>query len=960
LKIILVTILFIHPAVILPQEKTNVAYCEFTGRVIDGETGDPVEASVVNIPDMQLWAITDEAGHFSIPKLKAGRYGYEVSYLGYRKYTGTITLGEKTASVTIRLEAQSLALAEVTVTAKESKMRSASVIDQTAIQHIQAKSVEDMLQLVPGGLTKNPDLATAGQAYVREISVNANNSMGTTVLVDGAPLSNDANIQIISTSRSGIRLSENESSGRTYQTTAGRGYDLRTISPDNVESIEVIRGIAGVEYGNLTSGAMIIKTKAGATPLELKAKTDEFSKMFYAGKGFSLGPGAGALNLSLDYTRSYTDVRRKYEGYDRITSNAGYSNVFMKSTMPLTFNLRLAYFRNVNSRKSDPQMRTGERIDNKNQGVRLSMEGNWRLNTKLVSNLDYSFMISRSHQEDYEKRFTVLHTGITPIAESTVDGEFESRYLNASYYSERTVDGRPLNVFAQIKANRLIQLGENVFSNIKAGADWKHDSNDGDGLVFDPLLPPVINSVQTLRPRSYKSIPAMNTVSVFVENKTQLPVGSTQLTLQGGVRLSDMFVDESAGIADIVKLEPRVNMEYRILDKSNNRLFDNLSLTAGFGISAKMPSLVYLYPDKAYFDESSITYLKSDLSKGLAVMTTKIVDDTSNPNLKATVNNKYEAGLSWAIRNITGGITFFYERIKGEYGFTSVPVIIPYNSYTIPATGAGVIDDFHYSEGSGVYYTQGGTVRMAEKTEMYNIRSYSRASNRNETAKKGIEYSLNLGSIPALKTSVVIDGAWLHIKRKSNDPFWQDVVTMLGTDYPYMPLMPGGAGSVDSRLNTNFRFITHIPKLKMVFSTTAQVVWSETSQNTYEGPGGNAYYMAVDPQSSSKEAKAHVNPIGFIDKANNYIVWQPEYYDVFQYRRMITIYSHNNYFGKESYPVTTILNFKLTKEFSRVLELSFIANNFLSFSRKHKLSTTSGYANLTIPLYFGAEITLKL
>jgi outer membrane receptor protein involved in Fe transport len=959
LNIILACILLIHPSIILPQEKTDAAYYGFAGIVVDSDTGEPVEGSVVNMRDVQLWAVTDEAGRFLIPKLKAGKYAYEVSYLGYRKYAGTIALDERTGSVTVRLEAQSLALAEVMVTAKEGKLRSASVIDQTAIQHIQAKSVEDMLQLVPGGLTKNPDLATAGQAYVREISANANNSMGTTVLVDGAPLSNDANIQVISTSRSGIRLSENESSGRTYQTTAGRGYDLRTISPDNVESIEVIRGIAGVEYGNLTSGAMIIKTKSGATPLELKAKTDEFSKMFYAGKGLSLGPGAGDLNLSLDYTQSYTDVRRKYEGYDRITSNAGYSNVFMKSTTPLTFNLRLAYFRNVNSRKSDPQMRTGERIENKNQGARLSVEGNLRLNTGLVSNLDYSFMISRSHQVDYEKRFTVLHTGITPIAESTVDGEFESRYLNASYYSERTVDGRPLNIFAQLKAGKLIQFGENAFSTIKAGGDWKHDSNDGDGLVFDPLLPPVVNSVQTLRPRSYKSVPAMNTVSLFLENKTQMPVGSTQLTVQAGVRLSDMLVDKSAGIGDILKLEPRVNMEYRILDKANNRLFDDLSLTGGFGISAKMPSLVYLYPDKAYFDESSITYLKSDLSKGLAVMTTKIVDNTSNPSLRATVNNKYEAGLSWAIRHITGNVIFFHERTKGEYGFASVPLIIPYNSYAIPAAGAGMTDNFRYGSG-GVYYTVNGTERMAEKTVMRNIRSYSMPSNRNETAKKGIEYSLNLGSIPALKTSLIIDGAWLHIKRISSEPFWQDVVTMLGTDYPYMPLMPAGSGSVNSRLNTNFRFITHIPSLKMIFSTTAQVVWFETSQNIYEHPDGNAYYMAVDPQSSSKEAKAHVNPIGFIDKDNNYIAWKPEHYDVFQYRRMITIYSHNNYFGKESYPVTAILNFKLTKEFSRVLDLSFIANNFLSFSGKYKLRTSSGYANLTIPLYFGAEITFKL
>jgi hypothetical protein len=425
-----------------------------------------------------------------------------------------------------------------------------------------------------------------------------------------------------------------------------------------------------------------------------------------------------------------------------------------------------------------------------------------------------------------------------------------------------------------------------------------------------------------------------------------------------------MFIDPSVrrGGRGIRMAEPRVNVEYRVLDRSDNRLFTELSLVGGFGISAKMPSLVYLYPDKAYFDESSITYLKSDLSKGLAVMTTRIVDDTSNPDLKAAVSSKYEAGLSAVAGKMTGNVTFFYERIKDEFGFTSVPVIIPYNSYSIPAPGAGQnrIDDFYYKDGA-VYYTQGGADLTASKTTMHNIRSYSMASNRSETTKKGIEYSLNAGQIPAIKTSVVIDGAWLHIKHKNNEPLWQDVITTLGTDYPYMPLMPAGSGSVSSRIKTNFRFITHIPSLKMVFSTTAQVVWSETSQNTYEGPGGEpVYYMTVDPESSVQEAKEHVNPIGFIDKGGNYIGWKPGYYDVYQYRRMVTVYAHNNYFGRESYPVTAILNFKLTKEFSRVLDLSFIANNFLNFSGKYKLKTSSGYANLTIPLYFGAEITIKL
>jgi hypothetical protein len=405
-----------------------------------------------------------------------------------------------------------------------------------------------------------------------------------------------------------------------------------------------------------------------------------------------------------------------------------------------------------------------------------------------------------------------------------------------------------------------------------------------------------------------------------------------------------------------------VNVEYRILDQSNNRLFDNLSLVGGYGISTKMPTLLYLYPDKAYFDESSATYLKPDLSKGLAVMTTKIIDDASNPMLKPAVSNKFELGLAAAIGKMSGNITYFNERINNEFDFRSVPVIVPYNTYSIPVSGSSGdrVDDFYFRNG-GVFYTQGGVEYPASMTGKKNFRTYLSPSNARETTKRGIEYSFNWGRIPLLRTSVMTDGAWLYVKRRQNQDSYRDLLSTLGTDYPYLPVMPAGSGMIESRVNTNFRLITHIPELKMVFSTTVQVVWTETMQSFYQDEKGNKlYYKAVDPQSGNKEERYYVNPVGFLDKAGQYTTWEPAFYDTYEYRRMISVYAHNNYFGKETYPLTAIFNFRLTKEFGEILNFSFIANNFLNISKKHKNTTSSGYSNLTIPIYFGAEITIKI
>ena len=50
----------------------------------------------------------------------------------------------------------------------------------------------------------------------------------------------------------------------------------------------------------------------------------------------------------------------------------------------------------------------------------------------------------------------------------------------------------------------------------------------------------------------------------------------------------------------------------------------------------------------------------------------------------------------------------------------------------------------------------------------------------------------------------------------------------------------------------------------------------------------------------------------------------------------------------------------LTKEFGKMLELSFTANNFLKISKSYKYRTAAGYKDLTIPIYFGAEVKIKI
>ena len=92
----------------------------------------------------------------------------------------------------------------------------------------------------------------------------------------------------------------------------------------------------------------------------------------------------------------------------------------------------------------------------------------------------------------------------------------------------------------------------------------------------------------------------MSQLSVFLEDRFQIPIKSSLLTLQAGIRMTELFINRAqANRGNIFIVDPRFNLEYNILNKENNSIFDDLTISTGFGITSKSPTLLYLYPDKA-------------------------------------------------------------------------------------------------------------------------------------------------------------------------------------------------------------------------------------------------------------------------------------------------------------------------------------------------------------------------
>lgn len=185
------------------------------------------------------------------------------------------------------------------------------------------------MQLLPGGVSmKNPSLTNPGQLKVRTLASDNNATFGAAVIVNGAPVSTNANIS------AGLGLST-LSQGNT-------GVDLRSIGTDDIESVEVIRGVASAEYGDVSSGVMIVNKRIGVSDLNLKSKIMPGIMQFHAGKGFDI-KSAGSLNISADYARGTSDPRFLTDKYNRGLLSVAHRKIFMDNSWTITTNLDMSY-----------------------------------------------------------------------------------------------------------------------------------------------------------------------------------------------------------------------------------------------------------------------------------------------------------------------------------------------------------------------------------------------------------------------------------------------------------------------------------------------------------------------------------------------------------------------------------------------------------------------------------------
>lgn len=247
---------------------------------------------------------SDAQGEYLFPSVQTGVYKLKVSFIGYKTYTDTIRITGD-FSLHILLAPDQVVMQEVIVTARESHgMTSSSIIDRKAMEHLQPSSFSDLLELLPGGRSADPALNQVNPIRLREAGEGSSSSdydvasRGVAFFINGTPINTGADM---------LYVSGEASTDDRKRSTVNRGVDMRSISTDGIEQVEIIRGIPSVEYGNLTSGIVKIKRKMGGNHFNARFKADESSKLVYLGKGFEFPKRQIKINSDIDWLDAKAD-----------------------------------------------------------------------------------------------------------------------------------------------------------------------------------------------------------------------------------------------------------------------------------------------------------------------------------------------------------------------------------------------------------------------------------------------------------------------------------------------------------------------------------------------------------------------------------------------------------------------------------------------------------------------------
>jgi len=863
---------------------------------------------------------TDKNGVAEIT-LPIGNYSLKISHIAYEDKNVSIDL-TKNRTLTYVLVSKEIALQEVVFTAKEDKgLTSKSVIDRKAMEHLQPSSFSDLMELLPGGLAKQPNLTTTNVALIRESSERPTvggyetSSLGVQFMVDDNIINSNSDMQ-----RSLNQLAF--SSAPKYRNTISTGIDMRSISTNDIEKVEIIRGIPSAAYGDLTSGLIKIERKIGVTALQARVKVDGFSKQYYVGKGFSLRDN-WKLNTSFDFLDAKMDPSDDQQNYQRVTASLRSDLKTKLWNNPLRWRSNLVFSSTLDNVSIDPDNAYAPTDRYKSYTRKFTVTNNFTYELPKKSFFDLVTLNTSIRQgfDRIEQRQFIQYSGPRALPLSTEEGESVGIFAATSFVSDYMTDGKPLDLNAQLQTTgKKSFIG--LINTYELGLDWRYSKNNGRGDVYDVTQPP--SPSMTTRPRAFRDIPATQNIAAFIGDRIDYKLNKHSFTLYGGLRISKLLgVDKSYTISAKVFAEPRLNFQYGLPQFMIAGKPLQIDVTLGYGLFYKQPTTYYLYPNKQFTDYVQLNYYHDDARyRYINYMT--YVQSLENKNITAAKNIKQEVRADFSYNKHNFSITYYKENMNN--GFR------PFNNFRVNSYkkyDATKVDLNNWT-------ANGPDLTNVLYTIVREHAAFTTIENGSVTDKEGIEFQYSTPRFKGINTRFTLSGAWFKTKYYNDIPIYEKPSVSIGGvigSFPYIGIYENDKSYTNSNLNYNLMMDTYIPSLDLTFSASVQgsIFDHNIKEKIIAFP---TYYIDLDGM---------VKPYTEADKT-----------DIYKQHLERNIATSEPLSEKKSYTIN--VNFKVTKSIYKALRASMFVNQIYNYINPYYFNNVKvEMVNKSTP-YFGVEM----
>lgn len=219
------------------------------GKVIDASNGESLPNANIVVKELNRGASSDINGNYAITNIPAGTYTVESSFVGYKRFSTRVTVGEGTVTLNINFEPALVGLDELvvtgySVTTKREVTGAITQVKSEQIENLPIQSFDQALQGRAAGVQVTSASGQPGGALRVRIrgfgSINASNEP--LYIVDGVQLTEEA--------QTSSQASSNP---------------LAALNPNDILSIEILKDAAAASiYGaQAANGVVLITTKQG-------------------------------------------------------------------------------------------------------------------------------------------------------------------------------------------------------------------------------------------------------------------------------------------------------------------------------------------------------------------------------------------------------------------------------------------------------------------------------------------------------------------------------------------------------------------------------------------------------------------------------------------------------------------------------------------------------------------------